>query len=315
MNAKVLLGSYTTPESKGIYQLNPELSLVAEISNPTYIVKKEGFLYSIFGSEEGCGVSIFEILENGLNHVQTINSDEVKGPCHICVDEHQEIIVTTNYHEACFHVYRKLNGEWQAPTRVTLVEGQSRCHYAYYSNLKNILYITDLGLDQVNLYHLDNLDAPFETFMFPEGSGIRHCVFCKNEEYMYVNAEHSGEIFVYKDHKLITQVKTNPDHDFNESLAAIRLSPDEKFLAVSNRNINQIIVYEIDEGYLKECQRFDCKGLHPRDFDYIDNDTILVANMNSQTCTLFKQNNVNNLFTHQDTIETAKVTCVCVVGG
>lgn len=314
MTQHVFLGSYTRRESQGIYRLeNDQTTLVAQLENPTYIVERDHVLYSIFGGENGCGIAIYDIVGKELKEIQKVYSDEEGGPCHICVDENHEVVVTANYGEHCFHVYRKLNGQFQEPTRVEIVQEGSHIHYVYYSNKTNILYVTDLGTDKVYLYHLDDLDQPFETLLFPDGSGIRHLEFDKDDSLMFVNAEYSGEIFVYENLKQIGVVKTNPEHDFDEAMAAIRLSDDKEFLAVSGRSANEIIIYKVDDGYLSEHQRFSTKGDHPRDFNYLDDETILVANMKSDNCVFFTCNSKSKEFTYSHEIQQPEVSCVCVV--
>lgn len=310
MSTRIFLGAYTSKQARGIYELvDNQVHLKASLDNPTYLVTKDNTLYSIFGSEDGCGMAVYDMNQTDLLLKQKVVSDEVKGPCHISVDERHEVVVTTNYHEHCFHVYLKKDGRFEEPIRVSIDSDQARCHYSYYSNKDDILYVTDLGCDKIYLYKLEDLSSPFKTLLFPEGSGIRHCVFSKDESFMYVVAEHSGEIFVYKDLKRISVIKTNPNHDYNESMAAIRLTADEKHLLVSARNANQIIVYEIDEGYLKEIQRFSSRGLHPRDFNIVG-DQLICANMNSDNLCFFNRNTETDQYIFDTCIDAPTITCV-----
>ncbi|MFQ9705438.1 MAG: lactonase family protein [Enterocloster clostridioformis] len=61
--------------------------------------------------------------------------------------------------------------------------------------------------------------------------------------------------------------------------AAIRLSPDERFLYVSTRFAEVITVFKIDHGCLAQIQQTGCGGIHPRDMVLTpDGRYLLVAN-------------------------------------
>lgn len=307
----MFLGSYTSKGALGIYHLDQQLTLSAQIENPTYVTRKNNHLYALFGGENGCGMVVYQINDKELELIQRVSTNEQKGACYISVDDNEEIVVTTNYHEHCFHVFKKENGKFNEPIKVELEVG-ARCHYSYYSNQSQLLYITDLGCDRILIYDINDLTKPEKVLLFPEQTGVRHCVFSQDESTMFVLGEHSGEIFVYKYLKLISQVLSNPSHEFNESAAAIRLTSDEKQLIISVRNSNQIIVYDVNDGYLKENQRFSCGGIHPRDFNLVNDNTLVVANLNSNHVVYFKREDDEKPFIQSEVIEAPSITCVCI---
>lgn len=307
----IYLGSYTRNTSKGIYQFeNSAVKFRYELSNPTYITQTDDYLYSIFGGDDGCGMAVYDKQKNEL--VQKVFSDETKGPCHIMVDEEFDVAVTSSYHEHSFHVYRRLNGIWQEPLRVDTFNEASKVHYSYFAKSTQTLYVVDLGLDKIYLYHLDNLSEPYQTLLFPEGVGVRHCVFSQDEKSMYVLSEYSGEIFCFYENKLLSQVKTDPNHMFDEAGAAIRLSMDEKYLAVSLRTKNQIVIYEVEEGYLTEFQRLNTHGEHPRDFNFIDDETLLCANRDTNNLAVFKSHPESKKYEFVESIDAPEIVCISI---
>ena len=61
--------------------------------------------------------------------------------------------------------------------------------------------------------------------------------------------------------------------------AAIRLSPDQRFLYVSTRFAEVITVFKISHGRLEQIQQTGCGGIHPRDMVLTpDGRYLLVAN-------------------------------------
>ena len=61
--------------------------------------------------------------------------------------------------------------------------------------------------------------------------------------------------------------------------AAIRLSPDQRFLYVSTRFAELITVFKISHGRLEQIQQTGCGGIHPRDMVLTpDGRYLLVAN-------------------------------------
>lgn len=310
-NHKVYLGSYTRHRSKGIYSFDNDcVKLVVEVDNPTYLAQSEEYIYSVFGSDEGCGLLVVDKKQHTI--VQKIFSDEKSGACHIIVDEDNDLVVTSNYHEHAFHVYRKFDNLWQPPIKVDTFNQDSKIHYSYFCKSTKTLYVTDLGLDKIYLYHLEDLNTPFKELLFPKGSGVRHCVFSSDEKRMFAVSEYSGEVFVFENDILISQVKTDPNHSFQEAGAAIRLTKDEKYLAVSLRTKNIVVIYEIEDGYLQEFQRLSTQGEHPRDFNFIDEQTMLIANRDTNDLTVYNRHLESDKFEFVKTIDAPEIVCVSV---
>ena len=73
--------------------------------------------------------------------------------------------------------------------------------------------------------------------------------------------------------------------------ADIHFSPDGKFLYASNRGLNSIVVYEVNNGNLKLIEIFTNNINWPRNFTISPNGNyLLVANRDSNNISVFKRN-------------------------
>ena len=116
--------------------------------------------------------------------------------------------------------------------------------------------------------------------------------------------ELSSEIFVYDfkdgDYHLKQVVKTLPEDFQGENTgAAIRLSPDEKHLYVSNRGQDSISAFKVKENHLLEkIATYPSGGEHPRDFNLSpDGCFLLVAHMITNDLSLFRIDKQNGELT------------------
>lgn len=146
--------------------------------------------------------------------------------------------------------------------------------------------------DQILIYDRTKNWQQVSAIKFSKGTGPRHGIFdhdCKN---LFVVSELSNELFVFAAGKkfTITQNFTAlPEQDAQDDFlnlisvqplvkqnkisaaaAAIRLSPDEKFLYVSVRERNVICVFKLktlaDQNVTAtKIQEIPCGGEHPRD--------------------------------------------------
>jgi 6-phosphogluconolactonase len=135
------------------------------------------------------------------------------------------------------------------------------------------------------------------------GAGPRHMSFSKNGKLIYVIEELTGTVSVYQIQKGMSKklqtVSTHPTNFTGQASSAdIHLSPDEKYLYVSNRgNENNIVKLPLLENGLINAERnnyFSSKGVKPRNFTISkDGKWLLVANQDSDNIIVFKINPTN----------------------
>lgn len=306
---QVLLGTYTKKESKGIYSLEldeqkhecKELVHYLKIQSPTYLAKEGSRIFSVCQKDDKAGVAFFE---NGVLRSQILNQNIT--PAHISFDSNHQLLFTANYHQGQINSYRFVNGALESHQKIKYPEG-SKAHYIKTIKDLNTTLVCDLGLDRLVAYTLDQEKKLQETQIleFPKKSGPRHLVSHPTKPLVYVLSELTYEIFTveYEDEfEIINRMSANPTLDKkNQHGAAIRISKDGKNLYTSNRFDNSISVFKIDQyGSLTLIQHVSTHGEHPRDFDLSPKQThLLVANMNSETCTLYQRDTYSGKLTLQ----------------
>ena len=304
---QVLLGTYTKKDSKGIYSLEldeqknecKELVHYLKVQCPTYLTKEGVRIFSVCQKDEKAGVAYFD---NGVLRGRILNQS--KTPCYISFDSNHQLLFTANYHQGQINSYRFVNGELESHQKIIYPEG-SKAHYIKTIKDLNTTLVCDLGLDRMIAYSLDDDRKLQQTQIidFPKNSGPRHLVSHPSKPLVYVLSELTYEIFTveYDDEfTIINKMSANPTLDINDQHgAAIRISKDGKNLYTSNRTDDSISVFNVDQyGSLTLIQHISTYGKHPRDFDLSPNQKyVLVANMNSETCTLYQRDTYSGKLT------------------
>jgi 6-phosphogluconolactonase len=109
----------------------------------------------------------------------------------------------------------------------------------------------DLGLDQVKVFVLDPKSGRADNVnnvVMPPGSGPRHIATPKDAWVSYVCGELDSTVNVIDwapGGKVIQSLSTLPKPTPGNSTAECILSPDEKFVYVSNRGHNSIAVFKV----------------------------------------------------------------------
>ncbi|MDR2661285.1 MAG: lactonase family protein [Lactobacillaceae bacterium] len=310
MAYKLLFGTYTNDQSKGIYQatLNDnghfsDLKLNTEIGSPTYLSKAQNsFIYSV---ERGDGIGGVAVIDNG--RIVSHYLDEGSSPAYIGIDEQRQLVFVTNYHKGKLDIYKiadnmlELTDSFQNTGNGPREEQQSS--HLHFSNLTpdNKLVNVDLGSDELIVFDLSN-DGKLSNesrFKFDAGYGPRHIRFTKDGKFAVVIGELSSQVSLlsYQNGKfeLLNTTSTIPE-DFTDHNggAAIRLSNDDKFVYASNRGYNSIAIFEIDyvKKELKLIDNQDVYGDFPRDFNITnDNKFLIVANQKTNNATSFSIDN------------------------
>ncbi|MFW7431697.1 lactonase family protein [Vagococcus carniphilus] len=339
MIQKLILGSYTRKESKGIYsieldaekkELNHLVTMIEE-GNPTYLAKsKKETIYTV--SQDGTfgGVAAYKKeADNTYSFVNRI-TEEGAPPCYVAIDETRQLVYGANYHKGLVVSYRiNEDDSITLADRIEHIgngphENQTVPH-AHFADLTpdERLVACDLGNDTVYTYDVSSEGKLTEVanFKAKPGTGPRHIVFHPNEKTAYLFGELSSEVVVLSYQKETGEfsqqqiISTLPEdfNDFNGG-AAIRISKDGKFLYVSNRGHNSLAVYQISEDSLNIdlIQHISVEGDFPRDFDLTpDQKFIVVANQNSNNLTLFERDTTNGkLALIQKDVYAPEIVCV-----
>ncbi|MES2278500.1 MAG: lactonase family protein [Bacteroidota bacterium] len=324
----LLIGTYTTGASKGIYVYRfytetgktAYLNEVTGIDNPSYLCvgKNNNFVYSVneVGSNRKGSVSAFSF-EPKVGKIALINQQPSTGtgPCYISVDKAQKHVFVANYASGALSVLPVNKDGSLAPVVQTIQDqGHSankdrqegpHVHTAVLSPDEKYLLYTDLGTDKLSFYRYKSGQAqplsaadPVAIDVLP-GHGPRHLDFTPDKKYMYLITEMGGVIYVYDydgpKSKQLEAISLVADGFKGATGAAdIHVSPDGKFLYATNRgDANEIIVFSIntDNGRLTFVERKSSMGKTPRNF-VIDptGNYLLVANQNSDDVYVYRIN-------------------------
>ncbi|KAI7883159.1 putative isomerase YbhE [Lichtheimia hyalospora FSU 10163] len=179
----------------------------------------------------------------------------------------------------------------------------------------------DLGTDMAVIYKHSKESATLERiseFQFPKGAGPRHVAITKDQQRVYVLTELSVQVyaFEFKDGQFseIEHHSARPEGNMDFATGAeIALTPDNRFLYASLREIDQVAMYKVDatSGKLTLIGHVSCGGIHPRQF-IIDpsGHYLLLGNMNSNTIVVFSIDQVTGQLSLLHTIHHPQPTCI-----
>jgi 6-phosphogluconolactonase len=352
----VYIGTYADPENESIflYRLNPETGELSRVSgfkggaNPSFLTldAQRRHLYAVnetgdFQGQKSGAVSAFSVDQQTgnltlLNQVPSLGG----APCYISVGGDGKTVLVANYsggNVAAFPVQE--NGQLAEAAGMQQHKGTgpnknrqeaAHAHYIAPAPDNRHVYAVDLGVDKVMSYRLDadkgtlTPAEPAVAFTAKPGAGPRQMAFHPNGKYVYLINELNSTMTALaynSDNGTFTEIHTLPtipaDYKENNQPAAVRVSPDGKFVYGSNRGHNSIVVYAIDEstGELTYVENVSTEGDWPRDFTInLTGDVMLVANERSNNIVSFKIDKATGKLTatgHE--AEVNKPVCVQVV--
>ena len=314
----ILVGTYTNEGSEGIYALAfnnqtgavESVTLASKAVNPTFLAWNDSKtkFYAVNAVDGKGGISSYA-WNSGQTSLTNHLSSEESSPCHVVLSHNGKLAASANYGTGGVAVYSiQPNGDLGSITGTAVntgVFGPSprqkgpHAHCGMFSKDDKILYIVDLGLDQILAYPVgaDGSIAEAQSAVKMEpGDGPRHLIFNKAGDKAFVVNELSSSVVSFSVDKntgkltTIDRKSTLPD-GFTESnfCADIHLSPDEKYLYASNRGHNSIAVYSVaNDGKLSLVQIESTEIVWPRNFMvHPDGKYMLVANQNSNSVTVY----------------------------
>lgn len=326
----LLVGTYTNScDSKGIYvyefdtnsgesklkntsesTVSPSYLSVSVDNKLVYAVNENGAesTVSAFGYEPKSGKVVF------LNKQNAMGAD----PCYLINDG--ENVITANYSGGNISVFKKTAEGISEAKQVIQHTGKgvnaqrqegAHVHMVYFSPDKKYVLSNDLGLDKVFIYNYnptskDKVLTLKGSVDVKSGSGPRHLTFSKDGKFVYLIQELDATLttFSYEKNgslKLIAETSILPkDFKGGTGAAAIKISPDGKFLYVSDRvDANNISVYKIlKNGNIELQEQISTLGKGPRDFS-IDptGNFLLVGHQYTNNIVVFKRDKVTGKLT------------------
>jgi 6-phosphogluconolactonase len=256
------------------------------------------FLYAIDKTMSGDREGSMQVTAFSRNpetgHLSYLNSQpsEGLGPCHIHCSQEGNYLFTSNYtsgNVAAFPLDEK--GRIMPASSVAQSEGTGpvterqegpHTHYVILDPGGAYLLAPDLGADKLLIFGFDqhsgslspNPDQPY--FSLKPGSGPRHMVFHPEDTFLYIANELNATVTscsydpaVGRVSELNTLSTVAEHHEGSKYPAAIRISPDGRFVYVSTRGeISSIAVFRVEaDGSLSAAEVVENVPGWPRDFN------------------------------------------------
>lgn len=345
----LITGTYTGGLSEGIYVYRfnsgdgsfKEISHV-KISNPSFVAVSpdEKFVYAVQEDAANNGKG-GEITAFGFNKetgkLAYLNEQPSGGdhPCYVTVDKTGRWVVAGNYSSGSLSVLPvQPDGSLGVAASIIQHEGSGvnkqrqakpHVHCTIFSADNRFLFVPDLGIDKVMIYAFDETTGKLEPAPQPyarstDGAGPRHLSFHPSGKYAYLIEELSGTVVVFDQQngtlKSKQRISSMPAGDTSFAGSAdIHVSPDGKFLYVSNRaDANTIAIFSIHKrtGKLSLVGHQSTLGKTPRNFNFDPSGKfLLVGNQNSDEIVIFKRDARTGLLTDTgNRIKTGKPVCL-----
>ncbi|MEO7976344.1 lactonase family protein [Flavobacterium sp.] len=319
----LLVGTYTnTCQSDGIYvyefdSTTGEFKLKnfsEKVVSPSYlsVSADNKFIYAVNENGTQSTVSAFSY-DSKSGKVKLINKNAALGadPCHLINDSKN--VIAANYSGGSIAVFKK-NADGSITEGQQLIQHEGKgpnqarqekphVHMLAFSPDKKFVLANDLGLDKVFIYKY-NPGAAHEILTLKgsvdvkKGSGPRHFTFSKDGKFVYLIQELDGTLttFSFDKNGSLKLVKETSilakGFTGGTGAAAIKISPDGKFLYVTDRvDANNITVYKIlKNGSLELVEQISTLGKGPRDFA-IDptGNYLLVGHQHTNEIIIFKR--------------------------
>ncbi|MEO8763281.1 MAG: lactonase family protein [Ginsengibacter sp.] len=284
-------------------------------TNPSYLcIPSPGYLYTSTEVLETNKprIQAFKIDPSDFS-LQLLNEEEIPGglPCHINFSKRNNCIMVACYETGNTMIYPVAAGGKLFPlAKVLQHEGSSvnklrqeraHAHAVVINDDLSDIFVTDLGMDKVMVYHLNTANEKFEinvkqAITFPPGSGPRHMVVHAEAKTAYVINELTATVTMlrYDNGKfdLLHNFGTLPgNYSATPGAAAIRLSSDGKFIYISERGDNTITALRIDADreILEIIGRYKTHGKTPREINFDPTGNwLLAAHQDSDSIAIFK---------------------------
>lgn len=304
--------------------------------NPSYItLSKDGLrLYAVNETRPG-SVQVFSV-DADSGKLQRLDGLAVDGddPCHLHLTEDGRMLLAACYSSGSLAVLA-LDIDGKIKTFVQKIQhrgsgpNQKRQEKAHIHSTTSIpgsqmFLVADLGLDQVWGYEYEPEKGAFRNgapvLRCAPGAGPRHMAFHPNLPIVYLTNELDSSVTAcYWDRSTGTleasQTLSTLPANFSEenTVADIHITPDGKWMYVSNRGHHSLAAFQIDpcRGDMRSVGFYPCGGKVPRNFAISpDGRFVLVANQFSENVVVFRIEGDGALVSTGNEVHIAAPVCV-----
>ncbi|QCI18833.1 6-phosphogluconolactonase [Buchnera aphidicola] len=272
---------------------------------PMNFIKSKNLLY--VGVRPKNRILVYNIKNNG--NLEKKNEIEIPGsPNYISFDFNKKFLFCSSYHHNSLSVI-PLNNDGFLKDPIQIIHNIKGCHAALLNIKYNILFVTALKEDYIYLYQLTEhgvLKNTEQKFIQTKlKSGPRHITFYPNGDFIYTINELNGTIDVWKIsiQKNIPKIQNIQNISIVEKniisnkywSADIHLTSNGKFLYVSDRVLNSISLFHVNEndGKISFFKKYSTEK-QPRTFCIdVYNKYVIVASQTSNRFTVYSINQKN----------------------
>ncbi|MDR9831273.1 lactonase family protein [Vibrio sp. FNV 38] len=303
----IYVGCYTDPmQPAGVAALTLNLGSgslsyshsVLKTTNPSFVLPTSAGLYTFNEMSAGEGASVQFLNQSGAIQVRPSEGDY---PCHLATNHDRTWLALAHYGTGNVNLYCLLSdGKIDQNVAVLSHEGNgpnrgrqeaSHAHMVHFLTHSPQLWTVDLGTDRIAIYQLghdDNGVELIQALQMPAGSGPRHLVLNHDETRAYVVCELSETLvtlsLVDDQWQISDEQSLMPDEKTGEAAAAIKMSPDGRFVYVSCRAQNTVVQFDICQPKPQRVKAVAIQGQFPRDFLITDDGKwCVVANQHSNS--------------------------------
>jgi len=293
---EMIIGTYTDNGSYGLYSYRFDVSsgearVMDSVSavNPSFVIYRNGTVYAVNEiNGPHASVSSYRYDSNSGSFEYTGSyPSEGADPCHLASDGRN--LLSSNYTGGNMSVFR-LDPDGNISNGAADVypgsiggpdmtrQETAHIHCSVFSPDGRYVYASDFSADRI--LRFDVTSSGIVPSTDPEGNqisftldadyGPRHLTFSPDGKYFYVIGELSGTVtsFRYEGGELFRTAVIDADPYDGRGSADIHISPDGRFLYVSNRLVNDgISIFSINEDGSLETVDYQPTGIHPRNFN------------------------------------------------
>ena len=327
------------PENGGLYRVEQLEKGRWEVTD---FVSAPGLNYTIWSRDrrrlygtlsESGELAVFRLATDGRARLEAKVPALGTVSCHLVLSPDDRFLYVANYGDGTLAEYQRAGGGLPTTGRVIRHAGSGptprqegpHAHFVGFTPDGAYLAAVDLGIDAVLFYAYDPVSGIREPAAFraelPPGTGPRHLVW--RENFFFVAGELGSTVSSFRwrqgaPPERLSTVSTLPEGVYVENYpAAIRNSPDGRFLLVSNRGQNALAVLVADGvGRLRLLRTVESGGDWPRDFAFEpDGRHLWVANERSGTICRFRYDaETGCLRPTEETVFVRKGLCIAFDG-
>lgn len=330
LRKELAYGGIRNPSYLTVFPANEKTANDSRRSRPYILAVNE---CKEFEGKPGGGISVLELCENGMKLRQTLLTHG-EDPCYVFARKEDGSVIVSNFMTGSVCAYR-FTGEGileekdfvrhRGKSLDSFRQNGPHAHSCIFLEEPGLFLVPDLGMDQIVAYRMDKggkleRDETLTIFCRP-GNGPRFGEFHKGNRRLYVVNELALTVSVFsyegknRAMKLLQEIPAADKKSGNTS-ADLHLSPDGRFLYVSNRGEDTLTVFSVDpdDGRLEQIQNVSSGGRTPRNFCMDPGGRwLLAANQDSDEIVLFERNRENGMLKKKNRIPVPTPVCICPV--